>query len=88
MDEGWGMLQRGVDQYCSHTVGTGHLQSLISREEKLEKEATKRAIVTEGPYSIRHKGGARGKLQIRDWGLYEEQRVGNRTKEHNGIKEH
>lgn len=48
MDEGWGMLQWGVDQYGSHTVGTGHLQSLISREEKLEKQATKSAMVTEG----------------------------------------
>lgn len=46
MDEGWGMLRWRVDQYCSYTVGTGHLQSLISGKEKLEKQAAKCVTVT------------------------------------------
>lgn len=46
MDEGWGMLRWRVDQHRSYTVGTSHLQSLISREEKLEKQAAKSAAVT------------------------------------------
>lgn len=46
MDEGRGMLRWGVDQHRSDTVGTGHLQSLVSRKEKLEKQAARSAAVT------------------------------------------
>lgn len=49
MDEGWGMLRWGVNQHCSYAVGTGHLQNLISGEEKLEKQAAKSAAVTPLP---------------------------------------
>lgn len=92
MDEGRGVLHWGVDQHCSYAVGTGHLQSLVSREEKLEKQATRSTAVTpltEGLSSVRHKDGAQGEqLWIMERGFYEEQQVGNRTEEHNGIKEH
>jgi len=32
------MLCRGMDQHCSYTVGAGHLQDLISGQEKLGKQ--------------------------------------------------
>lgn len=47
MDEGRGIFLWGVDQHRSYTVGTGHLQSLISGEEKLEEQAAKGATVTD-----------------------------------------
>lgn len=46
MEEGRGMLRWGVDQHRGYTVGTGHLQSLISGEKKLEKQVAKCATVT------------------------------------------
>lgn len=47
MDEGRGIFLWGADQHRGYTVGTGHLQSLISGEEKLEEQAAKGATVTD-----------------------------------------
>lgn len=46
MNEGSGVFCRGVDQHGSYTVGAGHLQDLVSGEEKLEKQIAKSAPVT------------------------------------------
>lgn len=46
MNEGRGMLRWRVDQHRSYTVGTGHLQNLISGKEELEKQEAESAGYT------------------------------------------
>lgn len=47
VNEGNSMLRRGMDQHCRYTVGAGHLQDLISGQEKLQKQQEVPNHVTE-----------------------------------------
>lgn len=47
MNEGNSMLGGGMDQHCCYTVGAGHLQDLISGQEKLEKQQDVPSHITE-----------------------------------------